>query len=528
MIVAVLPLMVGGVVYLSGGTSYTCTHLMYIPIIAAAFLFKVKGAVVTALIGGMILGPWMPLRVSEGIMQTPSSYLFRLLVFLCLGSFIGYLLQRLHEQHNFQIQSAYIFEKTGFPNDRKLKLDMDQKILEQEQFSLMVFKITNFDQISRYLHYSVGEKSINTAMQHMASLVGQDALYSIALDEFAVALCGVGIDETYLKSLEFLDYFKKPVLIEGIPVNLVMQGGIIHYPIHGETAEQLFQNMGRALDQGTQFEHQIAIYKEKMAEKYKAKFQTVIALYDAIKNDGFKIVYQPIINIQRNEIKGVEALLRWNNSNGLRTDEYIKIAEDFGIISEISKWVIKTVVTQMKEWQEEGIDIRVAINVSSKDLKNDALINYTANYIEKSGIDPSFLEFELTERVMIENINIIEHFLNKMKEKGIKISLDDFGTGYNSLVQLMKLPIDCLKIDKSFIDQLENKDYSTLIQEVITIAHNLQKEVIAEGVETQKQMKQLFRMGSDNIQGYYFSKPLVAEELSAYVAHYSEAKVYTN
>lgn len=528
MVIGILPLIVGGMVYLIGGTSYPCTHLMYIPIIVAAYLFNMRGAIVTALVGGLILGPWMPLIVSEGIMQETSNYVFRGIIFTSLGAFVGYLLQRLKEQHQRQIHNSYIYEKTGYPNSRKLKLDINKMVSEQAPFSVMIFKIKNIDQINRYLDYSIGEKSLIKAMEIMGDLVNEQALYSIFLDEFAVAMWGSGIEETYLKSLEFLEYFKKPILIEGIPVNLVMQGGIINYPLHGKTGDALFQNLGRALDQGTLSEYQIAIYKENLAKKYKAKFETVVALYNAIKNDEFQVVYQPIINVQRNEIKGVEALLRWNHCIGLRTDEFIKVAEDSGIICEISKWVIKTVIYQLKQWQEEGIYITVAVNISSKDLENNSFINYTSKYIRASGIDPSFLEFELTERVMIENINEIEYLLNKIKEIGIKISLDDFGTGYNSLVQLIKLPIDFLKIDKSFIDHLENEHYRALIQEVIIMAHNLEQEVIAEGVETQEQMENLFRMGNDNIQGYYFSKPLSAEKIKAFIENDSRTKSYTN
>lgn len=519
-LIIVLMILVGCIVYLTGGTEYPFTHLIYIPIIISAYFFNIKGSAGTAFIGGIILGPLMPLNVSEGMMQALSSWVFRLLILIIIGTLIGFLFQLIKAQHKLQIRTSYTYEMTGFPNSKKLKIDINEMIAKQKNFSLLIFKITNIDQINRYIDYSVGENSLIKALRTMENYVNKDNIYSIYIDEFAVAMWGCEIEETYLKAIEFLDYFKEPILIDGIPVNLSMKGGISNYPLHGTNGDDIFKNLGRALDQGEFGKNQIAIYIDSIAEKYKAKFETVVSLYDAIKNDEFTIVYQPIINIKRNEMKGVEALLRWNNRMGLRPDEFIQIAEDAGIICEVSKWVITHVIDQMKAWKNEGIEINVAINISSKDLKNDSIIQYTASYLKTCEIDPSFIEFELTERIMLDIIEI-EKILNRTKDLGIKLSLDDFGTGYNSLVQFVKLPIDFLKIDKMFIDNMQEEYYRTLIEELITMAHNLGQKVIAEGVETKEQVEQLYKMGSDNIQGYYFSKPLAPAKLKEFIKNYS-------
>lgn len=510
---------IGAIIYLYGGTAHSFTHLMYIPIIIAGIILNTKGAVGTALIGGIILGPWMPLNVPEGIMQEPSSWVFRLAFFMIIGILVGMVFQRVKADHKLQIRNAYIYEMTGFPNVRKLKKDMNDMIAKQKSFSLMTVKITNMDQINRYIDYSIGEKSLLKAMETMEGLVDKDTIYSIFIDEFAVAMWGCELEDTYLKAIEFLDYFKEPILLNGIPVNINMKSGITNYPLHGINGNDLFKNLGKALDQGEFGEHQVAIYIDSIAEKNKAKFQTVASLYAAIKKDQFTIVYQPIINLKENKIMGVEALLRWNNAWGLPPDEFIHIAEDSGIIGEITKWVITHVIDQIVAWKAEGIPITVAINISSKDLKDGTIIDFTANYLKKRELDPSFIEFELTERVMID-VSELESLLNKTRTLGIKISLDDFGTGYNSLVQFVKLPINFLKIDKMFIDNLEDNYYRSLIQEIIIMAHNLGQEVIAEGVETEEQVELLCKMSSDNIQGYYFSKPLAAGQLKQYIQNY--------
>jgi EAL domain-containing protein (putative c-di-GMP-specific phosphodiesterase class I)/GGDEF domain-containing protein len=514
--------MIGSIVYVMGGTEYPFTHLMYIPIIIAAFTFSLKGALATALLGGFVLGPFMPLNVSQGIQQNTNSWVLRLTVFFIISLVVGYLFQRIKREHQMQIKKSYIYELTGYPNARKLRFDMNQMIDEQKSFSLMLFKITNIDQINRYIDYTIGEKSLLKAMELMECFVKRDAVYSIFIDEFAVALWNLDLKEATKAANAYLDCFKEPILIDGIPVNLIMKCGISNYPLHGKLGEDLLKNSGRALDQSEFRKHKLAIYKDSLANEFQAKYETLISLYEAIKSNRFTMVYQPIINLRNNEVERVEALLRWNNNKGLNPDEFIKIAEDAGIISEISRWVITHVIDQLREWKSEGIEIKVAINISSKDLSNDAIIKYTSSYMKQCDIDPSLIEFELTERAMIENECEIEYLMTKIRELGIRISLDDFGTGYNSLVQFISLPIDYLKIDKFFVDHIHNHDYSSMIRELIAMAHHLGREVIAEGVETVQQIEQLKKQNCDHVQGFYLSKPLLPEQLKEFIRSYKK------
>ena len=206
----------------------------------------------------------------------------------------------------------------------------------------------------------------------------------------------------------------------------------------------------------------------------------------------------------------------------MNPSEFIKIAEDAGIINDITKWVIKNTIDQMDQWQAEGIKVNTAINISSKDLKNDSIIEYTINCMKTHQLGLDFLEFELTERTIVENEDRLCHFLDRLKEIGMKISLDDFGTGNNSLIHLAKLPIDYIKIDKVFIDHILNIQNRAIVEGIICLAHNLRMEVIAEGVETEEQMKLLKSMGCDYIQGYYFSKPLPPENLKDFILNFGK------
>jgi len=410
---------------------------------------------------------------------------------------------------------------TGLPNASRLKFHLYEEIEARKDFNLLTFRVINFDDVNRYLDYSVGERALLSITEKMEEYFGGEQIYSIFTHEFAVILTETDIEAARKKARGFLDFYEEPVLIDGLPVDLAIKCGITNYPLHGDNANDLFKKSGRTLDQQKFNNQQISIYDHTISEKNKAKYQTLISLYDAIRNDEFSLVYQPIVDIRKNRIKSAEALLRWENSGGMNPAEFVKIAEDAAIISEITKWVIRNVIKQLKAWEGMGLSIKIAVNISSKDLNDESVIDYTTRCLAENQVQPENLEFELTERVIIENESKVETLLSKIKKNGMKSSLDDFGTGYNSLMQLVKLPIDYLKIDKYFTDNITDERHYALISELVVLAHKLGKEVIAEGVETKEQLEALHHMGCDNIQGYFFSKPVAPDMFFKYHRNFS-------
>lgn len=502
------------IVYLTGGTNSSFTHIMYIPIILAAYNWKIKGAAIVAFLGGITLGPLMPKDVAEGIIQEPSSWIFRTVMFVIIGIVIGLLFQHVKTLMKKENEKSFENDITGLPNTYKLQLDLNKVINKKKKFSLVTFKIINLDDINRYTDYSIGIKSLFKVIELLINLMGKDNVYSIYTNQLAVIMPELSTEDAYLKGLEFLKIFKEPISIDGFLVDIIIKGGIVSYPLHGNKPYDLFKKMDIAL--GTESNlSALSVYNTSIENQNKEKYEIIISLYEALKNDEFHIVYQPKISLNDNRIIGFEALLRWKRGNKelVNPEKFIKIAEDIGIIGEITKWVIKTTIKQLERWQEEGIITKVAINISSKDLKNKSIIEYIKNKLKESKINPTMLELELTERGIIENENMAEFLLNDARKNGMKISLDDFGTGYNSLITLIKLPIDYLKIDKYFIDNIEDEDNYVLINNLIRIAHNLEMKVIAEGVEKEEQIRRLKNMGCDYFQGYYFSKPLPPEEI---------------
>ena len=246
-------------------------------------------------------------------------------------------------------------------------------------------------------------------------------------------------------------------------------------------------------------------------------YETLVSIYHAFQNNEFHLVYQPKITIETGAVKSTEALLRWNNNPypDLNVAEMIRIAEDAGFITIITRWVIKNAIYQVSEWEKQGKDVSVSVNLSARDLIDESIVNYTALCIREAGIQPRHLEFELTERSMIEEEEKTFSILSAFQKSGIRISLDDYGTGHNSLVYLAKstFRFDSIKIEKMFIDEIANPKTQTLLEGIIKTAHESDIEIIAEGVETKLQYNIIRELGCDTIQGYYFSRPVLADEL---------------
>lgn len=516
-IVLILIFTISYTVYLTGGTAAALTHLMYIPIVISAYYFGIIGAVGAAVLGGLALGPLMPLDVLLGLKQEAASWIFRLSAFNIIGITISILFKRIRKYSNAELESSYKNVLTGLPNMNKLKLDLDEMLDQKAEFSLIGFRIINSDNINRYSNYDVGSSAINKIAEQLASCLNK-TVYSIFNNELAVVLPDSGIEDTQVIMTNILKMIKEPLSIDEFNIEVLIKIGIVNCPLHAKDSNHLIMKMGIALDQGKE-EIGIYVYDASIEQNNKKKFEILPHIFSSIKNEEFHLVYQPIMRIVDNSVTEVEALLRWDRSIEwqMNTAELIQIAEEIGIINEITKWVINNVIDQTRKWQNEGMPIKSAINISSKDLRDHSIINYLIESMVKSELEPSMIKIEITERGVLENFDNVMQLFNILKEQEIEISLDDFGTGYNSLVDLVEISTKYLKIDKIFIDKLSNDTNKILIKTIISFAHKTGKKVIAEGVETEKQFNILMNLGCDYIQGYYLSKPLPPEELKKFV-----------
>ena len=517
-LIFVLMSLVSYIVYITGGTKTPMPHLMYIPIILAALFFGILGAVGAAFIGALALGPFMPENVSLGIMQEPASWIFRWGFFTLIGILIAILFKWILDYTKKEREQSTINLITGLPNANKLDIDLSTLMDAASGFSLLGFKIVNMDDINRYASYEIGVKSLFAAVETLRSLIG-GTVYSIYVNEFAIVTQDIGIEETRKIGLQFLDKTKAPFLLDGFHIALAIKGGLVHFPLQADSPKDMIKKLGIALDHKAE-PSGLQVYDDTVARERKERFDLAVALLDAIKNHEFRLVYQPKISLSGRSVIGVEALLRWDHEAQAQVgpDTFIGMAEEMGIISEISKWVIRCSVEQAAAWEKSGSPLGIAINLSPNDLKNPSVIHYLIQLIEENTLDPSLIEVELTERALFENEKMVLHLLGMHRDLGVKISLDDLGTGYSSLIDLVLLPIDHIKIDKSFIDNVLCENYQILIKTIVDYAHNSNTKIIAEGVETEAQLSVLEKMGCDCVQGYYFSKPLPVDRLEAYIS----------
>ena len=384
LVIVALQCIITSVIYLSGGTATSFANLMYIPIILSAFYFDIKGAVSTALISGFLIGPWMPVSVSEDIMQKPSNWLFRIVMFLVIGVITTVLFESVKKFRKNEIKQFFYNMDTGLPNMNRLKPDLAEMLDKKMEFSLIGFRITNIDDIDLFTDYEIGIKAIIKATELLSASVCS-TVYSIFTNEFVAIIPAESNQDPYSIGREFLNQLKEPMSIDRFRVELIVKGGIVNSSSKNEGPEDLLRKIEIAMGQETNGTGLIA-YDSVIEREYQNRYELMVSLFDAIKNNEFHIVYQPQMSLADSSVAGVEALLRWDHSQigPISPEIFIKIAEEIGLISEITKWVIKNVIEQIKAWQNEGISIKVAINISQKDLRNNDIIDYLKNPLKKT------------------------------------------------------------------------------------------------------------------------------------------------
>jgi EAL domain-containing protein (putative c-di-GMP-specific phosphodiesterase class I) len=395
--------------------------------------------------------------------------------------------------------------------------DFEEYKKEQGQYvcSILLFEFMNMDTVNRYVSFEVGIQALIKLLEEAEAAFPRGLIYSLPPSQFVVFLRDTDDQTAGQLARDFIGKLKQPIYVQDLPVAIIVKGGLVSVPLHGTETEDIIEKLAKALDQAEKSHYELVTYDEKFAAESREHYNTLISLYRAVQNDNFTLVYQPKVDLKNQEMAGVEALLRWNDStySDIPIADVIKIAEDAEFISQISRWVIKHAILQLKEWKSEGIHTRIAINLSSRDLKDTSILEFTKECLEAHQIDPSYLEFELTERTIIEDEATLLEVLNEIRKTGIKVSLDDYGTGHNSLKYISELffHFDYIKIDKQFIDEIHSN--LILIEAIIKAAHKFGIEVIAEGIELKEQHDIIKAMDCDYVQGYYFSKPLPPEKL---------------
>lgn len=413
---------------------------------------------------------------------------------------------------------------TGLPN-RMLVTDRINQVIassrrNKTKFGVLFFDIDHFKKVNDSLGHDVGDELLKAmALRLKMILRNSDTICRLGGDEFIILLPEMKDEKAIAEIAQKVsDASKQLFQIGGNDLYVSLSIGIAMFPEDGVTAEQLTKNADTAMynvkNDGRGNYH---FFTKEMSDQVSAQLELEKSLLEAVENDEFVLHYQPKVSIETGEVVGVEALLRWDHPKwGLVSpDRFIHLAESSGIIKSIGRWVLREACEQNMKWQAEGIYLPVGVNASTIELRQSEFRQYVENMLLTTGMAPKYLELEITESVAI--LGYVESIkaLKDLKEIGVKLSVDDFGTGYSSLSYLKRLPVNTIKIDKSFINDIQiDASNEAIVTAIIKMSQGLKLNVIAEGVETLEQLNFLKQLNCNEIQGYFYSRPIPANEFS--------------
>jgi diguanylate cyclase (GGDEF)-like protein len=415
---------------------------------------------------------------------------------------------------------------TDLPNqyvlEDRLRALSDAGGIDPEIAALIIVHIKWSGSASGIVGRSAGDKLLGAIGQRLRNAVRSDDLVvHLSGDDFGILITHLGDSEQALRIAQNLLYvLREPLDIGDSPIALAPRMGMSIWPKDSPDTTALLRDAYIAMFRARiEQSNKTCVYSDEIAEEMHARSRLEQALLSAMERGEFEVYYQPQVVTGSGRIIGVEALLRWHNPElGLvYPGTFIPVAEHNGLIHEIGGWVLRTACEQVQQWNERGLGpLRLAVNLSPLQFADDNLETEVRNALELSGLDPHSLELEITESVLMHNLEQATAAMRALKEQGVKLAIDDFGTGYSSLSNLQHYPLDRIKIDQSFTREIHNnKDVREITATIITMAKRLKLETIAEGVETESQAMFLGEKGCDELQGYYFSHPLPASDLLA-------------
>jgi diguanylate cyclase (GGDEF)-like protein/PAS domain S-box-containing protein len=419
---------------------------------------------------------------------------------------------------------AYYDSSTNLPNRvlfrEKLNHGLIQAEQNREQLAVMFLDLDRFKTINDTMGHSFGDELLKKVADRLVAFIPEDCMVSRqGGDEFTIILPHVkSVDEVRSFSKQVLESFTRPFNLDGNEVFIKTSVGISLYPRDGDTSDVLIKNADTAMYKAKESSGgNYCFYKKGMDFRSLDSIRLESDLNKALENDEFVIFYQPQFDVANNKMVGVEALIRWNHPiRGMISPlEFIPIAEETGLIVPIGEWVLKNACRQMKEWHDQGIPpIYLSVNMAAQQFNQNKLIPLIHHILDETDLSPEFLVLELTENAIIQDVEATLSILKQLKKLGIRMAIDDFGTGYSSLGYLKNFPIDILKVDKTFVqDIVQDPNNAAITNTILSLGKNLHLNVIAEGVETEEQMKFLLSNECSLMQGYYFSPPISGGEL---------------
>ena len=420
---------------------------------------------------------------------------------------------------------AYHDELTGLPNRNLLINRIDHSIetayRNKQQLGILFLDLDRFKTVNDSLGHHIGDKLIKQVSERLLkTLRKEDTISRNGGDEFVIVIQRmvsseevIGIAQKVIENLT--DIFE----IDSHKIHIGASIGISLYPHDGKSGVELIRNADTAMFSAKKAGgNRLQFYDESMSNRLHERLLIEAELHTAIERDEFYLNYQPQVDCVSGKTTGFEALLRWNNGNlgMIGPNQFVPLLEETGLIYDVGEWVIKNVVEFIRSGQVG--DSVIAINLSALQCGDMKFIEYIQDVITAAGINPAQLEFEITESSLINDFEKTELFLNKIHSLGCSIALDDFGTGYTSMSYLTRLPIDCIKVDQSFIRDIDSsKTLENIVRAIVTMSDSLGLKNVFEGVETVAELNTIKKLNGAIIQGYLYSKPLNVEDIESWM-----------
>ncbi|BAU47175.1 hypothetical protein SVA_0596 [Sulfurifustis variabilis] len=418
---------------------------------------------------------------------------------------------------------------TGLPNRALFNDRLRQAMVEAHRHERLVgvafIDIDRFKTINDSLGHETGDRLLEAVAGRIQGCVREgDTVSRISGDEFALVLADMAhVDDAARVARNILDSFSRPFHVEGHDLYVSASVGITIYPFDDRDVEGLLRNADVAMYRAKELgRNTYQFYAAEMTARARERLALEGALRRALEREEFTLRYQPIVDLRGGRVVGVEALLRWRHPERgmVMPEQFVSIAEETGLIVPLGEWVLRTACAQCREWEAAGLPpLRLGVNISARQFQRPDLADTVARILEETGMPPKRLELELTETLLMQSLEATIAAMQRLSAMGVQLSIDDFGTGYSSLAYLKRLPIDRLKIDRSFVQDIPgDPDDAAIASAIIAIAHKLDLTVVAEGVESGAQLAFLRSHGCDVMQGYYFSEPIEPAEFAHLLA----------
>jgi diguanylate cyclase (GGDEF)-like protein len=418
---------------------------------------------------------------------------------------------------------------TDLPNRTLLHDRLQQALLaarrDRTPLALLMLDLDRFKEVNDTFGHHYGDLLLREVGPRLLRAVrGSDTVARMGGDEFAILLPGVGADTATAIATRLTRALAEPFLLDGLSFDVGVSIGIAHHPEHGAAVDELLRRADVAMYIAKRTGSGQAFYAPDQDPNSPDRLLLMGELRKAIDQDEFTLHFQPKVDLATGQVRGAEALVRWlHPQRGLvPPDQFIAIAEQTGLIRPLSRWVLGAALRQWRQWQLAGLEIEIAVNLSMHDLHDPELPTIIAGLLATWAVAPAWLRVEITESMLMADPTRALTIVTRLREMGVRISIDDFGAGYSSLAYLKRLPIDELKIDRSFVRQLAtDENDATIVRSTIALAHDLGLTVVTEGVEDHAAWDRLVAFGCDGAQGYLVSRPLPAADFVAWLSQWA-------